>query len=91
MAKMITSLIEKKIYPIIANALDKNSNKFKDNIAKFLNKNHEILYASAPYDPIYWNQIDKDNMYNIFYLLLHSIMKTDASNIFLIISKSSSL
>ena len=63
MAKMITSLIEKKIYPIIASTLDKNSNKFKDNIAKFLNKNHEILYASAPYDPIYWNQLDKDNLY----------------------------
>ena len=81
MSSKVTSLIEKKIYPIVSSALDKNTNKFKDNIAKFFNKNHEVLYAAAPYDPIYWNQLDKMNLYNSLGITEEDILK-ELRNVF---------
>lgn len=56
-------IIGKKIYPIIAAALQKNDAKFKTNIKKYFQDRHEQLFAIAPYDRIFFNQVDIDNLY----------------------------
>jgi hypothetical protein len=58
-----TGIIGKKIYPIVATALQKNDSKFKANIKKFFQDRHEQLFAIAPYDRIFFNQTDIDNMF----------------------------
>lgn len=60
----VTSVIDEKIYPIVAKALDKNDAKYRAAIGRFMNKNHEKLYAEAPYEPIYWLNNDKQDLYN---------------------------
>ena len=59
----ITSVVVDKLYPMVAKALDTNDAKFRKNIADFINKNHTIIFAEAPYDRLYFNQVDLDNMY----------------------------
>ena len=59
----ITSVVVDKLYPMVAKALDTNDAKFRKNIADFINKNHSIIFAEAPYDRLYFNQVDLDNMY----------------------------
>ena len=59
-----TLVISKKIYPVIDKALSTNTNKFKNNIKKFFQDRHEQVYAIAPYDRIFFNQTDIDNMFN---------------------------
>ena len=59
----MTSVIVKDLYPLVEKALDKNDKKFRDNIAKFFNSRHEQLFAIAPYDRIYFNQVDVDNLF----------------------------
>ena len=49
----VTSVIIQKLYPLIEKSLDRNTNKFKNMIAKFVNKNASLLYDIAPYDIIY--------------------------------------
>ena len=41
----MTSVIVKDLYPLVAKALDKNSSKFRDNIAKFMNDRLKELGA----------------------------------------------
>ena len=59
-----TTVISKKIYPIIEKSLSTNANKFKNNIKKFFQSRHEQVYAIAPYDRIFFNQTDIDNMFD---------------------------
>lgn len=59
----ITNVVEKDLYPIIVKAIEKNNSKFMNNISIFLNKNHERIYAIAPYDRIYFNQSDVDDLF----------------------------
>lgn len=59
-----SNILIKKLYPVISNCLEKNTNKFMANINKFINDRHEQLFDIAPYDRIYFNQTDIDNMYN---------------------------
>lgn len=63
MAK-ITSIVADEIYPIVAQSLDKNSNKFKMAIASFFNSRHKDIHDIAPYVIIYYNKSDRDNMFN---------------------------
>lgn len=77
----ITSVIEDKIYPIISKALDTNDAKFRNNIAAFINRNHEVLFASAPYDRIYFNKTDVDLMFKSLGILESDIIEM-ARNIF---------
>lgn len=58
-----SNVLIKDLYPFISSALDKNSNKFMNNINKFINDRHQQLFDIAPYDRIYFNQTDIDNMY----------------------------
>ena len=56
-----TSIIFNQIYPLVEASLKKNENKFKDCVAKFFNKNHELVFDIGPYDRIYYGEKDKDN------------------------------
>lgn len=56
-------IIGKKIYPLVAAALQKNDSKFKANIKKFIQDRHELLFAIAPYDRVFFNQKDIDDIY----------------------------
>lgn len=58
-----SEIIAKKIYPIVSAALQKSDSRFKANIRKFIQDRHEQMFAIAPYDRIFFNQIDIDNMY----------------------------
>lgn len=64
MAKKDTEVVVNKLYPIVADCLKKNSRRFLDNIAKFINSRHTEIFAIAPYDRIYFNNTDKENLYN---------------------------
>lgn len=57
-------VIIKQIYPIIEQALEKNDTRFRSNISSFINSHHDLLFDIAPYDRIYFNQKDIDDMYN---------------------------
>lgn len=63
MTQSDSNIIIKKIYPLVEQCLAKNESRFRSNIAKFINDRHELLFAIAPYDRIYFNQTDIDNMY----------------------------
>ena len=56
-------IIGKKLYPLVEKALQKNDAKFKANIKKYFQDRHEQLFAIAPYDRIFFNQVDIDNLY----------------------------
>lgn len=58
-----SNVIVKKLYPMIESSLNKNTNKFKDAIAIFINKNSGQLYDVAPYDIIYHTQSDIDAIF----------------------------
>lgn len=58
-----SNVLNGKLYKVIASCLDKHDSKFRANIAKFINNNHEQLFDIAPYDVIYFNQTDVDNMF----------------------------
>lgn len=59
-----SDVIVKKVYKVIESCLNKNDSKFRNNIAKFMNDRHELIFDIAPYDRIYFNQTDIDDMYN---------------------------
>ena len=59
-----SDILIKKLYKFISDSLDKNDKKFQANIAKFINTHHDKIFDIAPYDIIYFNQTDVDNMYN---------------------------
>lgn len=58
-----SNVLLKKLYPLVSKCLDKNDNKFRANIAKFMNSRHDLIYDIAPYDRIYFNQTDIDLMF----------------------------
>lgn len=73
-----TSIIADKLFPVVSAALQKNDNKFKANIRKFIQDRHEQMFAIAPYDRIFFNQVDIDNMYKSLGLIerdIENIMK----------------
>ena len=72
---MDSNIIASKIYPIIANSLQKNDSKFKANIRKFFQARHEQLFAIAPYDRIFFNQSDIDDIYKSLGLLENDILQ----------------
>jgi hypothetical protein len=59
----VTSVIVTKLYPKVATSMEKNTNALKKVISDFINKNYDLLYATAPYDRIYFNQNDIDAIF----------------------------
>lgn len=58
-----TYVIIDNLYPIVAKSLETNTSKLKNAIFEFINNNTDQLYASAPYDIIYFSQKDEDNIF----------------------------
>lgn len=58
-----SNVLVKNLYPVIEKLLAKNDSKFRANIANFINNRHDLLFDIAPYDRIYFNQTDIDNMF----------------------------
>lgn len=59
-----TSVITDELYFLVSEKLDKNSKKFKAMIGNFINTRHKELYATAPYDRIFFNKKDVENIFN---------------------------
>ena len=70
----MTSIIIQKIYPIVEEAIKKNENKFHDHMAKFFNKNHELVFDIGPYDRIYYTEKDKEDLFNSLGLVESNIL-----------------
>ena len=58
-----SNIITERLYPVIANSLDKNTRKYKAMIADFMNKSHDGMYEIAPYDNIYYSPSDKQKLF----------------------------
>ena len=65
MASNRTSIIAKKIYPIIQESFDKKNTitRYKKNIQNFIEARSKELYEIAPYTRIYFTQKDVDNFF----------------------------
>ena len=61
--KADSNIVVPKLYNFIKPLITKNDSKFRSNIARFINDRHELLFALAPYERIYFNQTDIDNMF----------------------------
>lgn len=59
-----TSVIIQNLYPVIERSLNKNTDKFKKMISRFINKNSALLYDVAPYDIIYYTESDKNDLFD---------------------------
>lgn len=59
-----SNVLVEKLYPLVKKCLDKNDSKFRANINKFINDRHKEIFDIAPFDRIYFNKSDIDNMYN---------------------------
>lgn len=59
----VTYVIIDKLYPLVAPAIEKNLNKFKNCISDFINANHKQLYDVGPYDIIYFKRSDAEKMF----------------------------
>lgn len=60
----ITSIIYKNIYPFVEEAINKRDSKFRDCMAKWFNKNHELVFDIGPYDRIYYTDKDKQDLFD---------------------------
>lgn len=60
-----TSAIVKGIYPMVEKALNNSTirNRYKKNIADFINVRSKELYDIAPFTRIYWSNDDKDKFF----------------------------
>lgn len=58
-----SNIFIKKLYPVIEKCMDKNESKFRANVNKFINDRHDLIFDIAPYDRIYFNQTDIDNLF----------------------------
>lgn len=58
-----SNIILQELYPLVESKIKTKSRLFLQNIAKFFNSRHEDLYNVAPYNRIYFNKTDKDNLF----------------------------
>ena len=70
-----TSIIFQQIYPMVEAALDKYDSKFRDNIAKFFNTNHELVFDIGPYDRIYYTDKDKKSLFDSLKIDENNLLK----------------
>lgn len=62
----MTSVIDKKIYPIVQNTLSKSIKKYKDMMSKFINTRHSSLYDTFPATRMLYGQQDADELFDVF-------------------------
>ena len=70
----VSNTIVKKLYPVVSEALGKNTPKLMDHINKFFNRNHRQIYDISTYDNIYYNQTDIDDMFKALGLVESNIL-----------------
>lgn len=63
---VMTSVIDKKIYPIVQNTLSKSIKKYKDMMSKFINARHSSLYDTFPATRMLYGQQDADELFDVF-------------------------
>ena len=61
-AEKMTSVISTELYNYVEEKIAKNENRFKNHLANFFNKNHDIIYDVAPYDIVYYTPTDIKNL-----------------------------
>lgn len=66
MAAKMTSVIDKKIYPIVNNTLSKSLKKYKDMMSKFINARNSALYDTFPATRMLYGQQDADELFDVF-------------------------
>lgn len=66
LATSITSVIDKKIYPIVKTALSKSLTKYKSVMSKFMNNRATGLYDTFPATRMPYGQQDADELYTVF-------------------------
>ena len=62
----MTSVIDKKIYPIVQNTLSKSIKKYKDMMSRFINARHSSLYDTFPATRMLYGQQDADELFDVF-------------------------
>ena len=55
-----TSIIVKKVFPIILLAIEKNTSKYKKTVGEYITSHHKQLYANAPYTRISFSKEQYD-------------------------------
>ena len=70
-----TSIVYKTIYPLVEEAINKRDSKFRDHMANFFNKNHELVFDIGPYDRIYYTEKDKNELFDSLGLDEDNILK----------------
>ena len=69
-----TSIIVQQIYPLVEAAVSKRDAKFRDHMAKWFNRNHELVFDIGPYDRIYYTEKDKKDLFDSLGLLEKDIL-----------------
>lgn len=65
MAKEITSVILKELYPRVEKSMKTNLSQWKKLMASFIQDRSEALYDIAPIDRIYFKQEDEDKFFQV--------------------------
>jgi hypothetical protein len=60
----MTNVVATTLYDFIAPKIQQNENKFKNHLANFFNKNHDVIYDVAPYDIVYYTPNDIKNLFD---------------------------
>ena len=63
---VMTSVIDKKIYPIVKNTLSKSLKKYKDMMSRFINARNSALYDTFPATRMLYGQQDVDDLLDVF-------------------------
>jgi hypothetical protein len=63
---VMTSVIDKKIYPIVNNTLSKSLKKYKDMMSRFINARNTALYDTFPATRMLYGQQDADDLFDVF-------------------------
>ena len=66
MSKAVTTVIDKKIYPIVRDTLSKSTKKYKDMISRFINSRSTALYDTFPATRMLYGQTDIDDFMDVF-------------------------
>ena len=70
-----TSIIVQQIYPLVEAAIAKRDAKFRDHMAKWFNRNHELVFDIGPYDRIYYTEKDKKDLFDSLGLVEDNVLK----------------
>ena len=82
-----TSAILKEVYPIIENAMNKRMNAWKKCMSSFMQKRSQLLFDNMPCDRIYYNDNDRQELYQALQLNPEDIKRGIRDTYYFSISK----